>query len=144
MATTQLISRLIFLCLAFKPLNLLRTCTQGMILYGFIMFMLFFLKFDMFLVYSSAIIYAILICQYFPYLLSVPSEFGLTLTSNNSSKMMTSYALSESLLTFFVGYLMEKTHPMAMFAYMILIAIAMNGLLGKTVTEISFVSNKTK
>jgi hypothetical protein len=70
-----------------------------------------------------------MICQYLPYLFALPAFFGKTLTSNNSSKMMSFYALGESVLTFFVGYLMEYIHPMAMFLYMMLLAIIMNFLL---------------
>lgn len=129
MAVCQLICRLIFLIVQTETPSLLRKCSRAMLFYGLVLFFLYFFKLQLLLVFSSVLMYSIMICQYLPYLFALPAFFGKTLTSNNSSRMMSFYALGESVLTFFVGYLMEYIHPMTMFLYMMLLAIIMNFLL---------------
>ena len=74
----------------------------------------------MFLLMTSVLSYAFLLALYLPYVYSIPDHYGRTLTTDNNSKMMSAYAIGESALIFFVGYLMEWIHPMMFFAYMLL------------------------
>ena len=65
-------------------------------------------------------------CLFIPSMYSLPSEFGLELSSNTASKMMLGYAFGEALLTSCTGYLME-IHPMSLFGVLFVLAILLGG-----------------
>ena len=56
-----------------------------------------------------------------PYLYTVPEEYNKAITSQNTSKMVTSFVIGEATLTWIVGYLMEVAHPLALFVYLFII-----------------------
>lgn len=87
------------------------------------------------LLMTSVLSYAFLLALYLPYVYSIPDHYGMTLTTDNNSKMMLAYAIGESALIFFVGYLMEWIHPMMFFAYMLLAGCLMALFLYKTISS---------
>ena len=87
------------------------------------------------LLMTAALSFAFLLALYLPYVYSIPDHYGKTLTTDNNSKMMLVYAIGESALIFFVGYLMEWIHPMMFFGYMLLAGCLMVVFHFKTISS---------
>ena len=85
--------------------SFLRFIINNSLYYTPVLFIFYLLNLEKTMVIISIIYFGLITCLLKPFLITLPSEFHLQLTSDNMSKMSTSYAIGESLLTFAVGYL---------------------------------------
>ena len=88
-------------------------------------FVLYAFGFRLFLVYSSAFFYPFTTFMFLPAMLTLPSNFNVRLSPNTASKMMMSYAIGEAVFTSVAGYLMKWIHPMALYGFLLTIAVFM-------------------
>ena len=101
------------------------TCYCNAVLLSLIGFALYGVGFRVFLVYCTAFLYPFITFMFLPTMFTLPSNFSLTLSSDNASRMMMSYAFGEAVFTSVVGYLMEWIHPMALFGFLLVIGVLM-------------------
>ena len=85
--------------------SFLRFIINNSLYYTPVLFIFYLFNLEKAMVIISIIYFGFITCLLKPFLITLPSEFHLQLTSDNMSKMSTSYAIGESLLTFAVGYL---------------------------------------
>ena len=126
LSTFNLALRGISVFIRIKSVTYLKAaCYLNAGLFGVVGFLLYGFGFRVFLVYSTAFLYPFITFMFLPTMFTLPSNFGLTLSADNASKMMMSYAFGEAIFTSVVGYLMEWIHPMALFGFLLAVGVAM-------------------
>ena len=83
----------------------------------------FFLGWKFYLVYVTPMIFALINSVMYSFYYSLPAEYGLRISFNDSSKFILWYSLGEIVLVSITGFLMVYTHPMAMFVFMFFLAL---------------------
>ena len=83
----------------------------------------FFLGWKFYLVYVTPMIFALINSVMYSFYYSLPAEYGLRISLNDSSKFILWYSLGEIVLVSITGFLMVYTHPMAMFVFMFFLAL---------------------
>ena len=83
----------------------------------------FALGWEVYLVYVAPLLFALANSVLYSFYYSLPAEYGLKIGLADSSKFILWYSLGEIVLVSITGYLMAYTHPMALFVFMLLLAI---------------------
>lgn len=107
MAVIQTPVRIIFIFIKTNTMNVLHISILGYLSLPIVAYILYFLHFRIFLVYEITIHFSLAFVLYLQYLYSLPQLYKMTLTTQNTSKMMTAYAVGEALLPAVIEYLME-------------------------------------
>lgn len=94
------------------------------------------MQFEMFLVYSSIVLFALVTLLLYPAFYSLPSYFNQTITTENTSKMITAYAIGEAAFVFVGGYLMEYIHPISLFCYLLVISLFLKHFFSRAIQEL--------
>ena len=77
----QIIARLLVSFLNTKSLSLIKLNLIAAVLYGPLIVLLYLMQFEMFLVYSSIVLFALVILLLYPSLYSLPSYFDQAITT---------------------------------------------------------------
>lgn len=132
----QITARLFVSCFNTKSLTLIRFNLLATVLYGPLIVLLYLMQFEMVLVYSSIVLFSLVILLLYPSLYSLPSYFNQTITTENTSKMVTAYAIGEAAFAFLGGYLMEYIHPISLFFYLFMISLFQKYFFSKAIEEL--------
>ena len=97
----------------------------------------YFMGFSFYLVYGTALIFALFNSLQYSSYYSLPTYFKYKVRIQDGTKFIMSYAIGETILVTLTGYLMKYIHPIALHFYLLLICIITRFAYISAVTELS-------